>query len=98
MATECIWLRQKQRRLGAVGKNSIKRCEGCPAGFLLGIVFWRVRGEGGGPDWDAGPNDRNASGQLLDRKPAGHGQGVGLAHPSWVQHVEIQVKVSEGIL
>src|SRR4029450_367920 len=51
MATECIWLRQKQRRLGAVGKNSIKRCEGCPADFLLGIVFWRVRGEGSGPEW-----------------------------------------------
>jgi hypothetical protein len=26
--------------LGAVGKNSVKRCEGRPADSLLGIVFW----------------------------------------------------------
>jgi hypothetical protein len=34
-------------RLGTVGKNSVKRCERCPADALLDIKFGRIRGDSG---------------------------------------------------
>jgi len=51
---------------GAVGKNSVERCEGGPADPLPGIVLRRVGGETGCSQRNAGTDGRNSRGQLVD--------------------------------